>query len=173
MLPLVLLPAMLCDAELYRVQLRDLAGDAEPQVFSVPEPGPDEVVQLVLSRAPARFALAGTSAGGNLALEIVARAPGRILGLWLMGTNPGASADPAGARQQSARVQSGQLDEVIGELAARAVYSDGPRARDAADAFRRMARRTGPAGFIRQNEAMITRRSHWQTLEALTVPILL
>jgi pimeloyl-ACP methyl ester carboxylesterase len=173
MIPLVLLPAMLCDEELYRAQTADLAADAETLTLTVAEPSLHEAVQSVLRRAPTRFALAGTSAGGNLALEIAAHAPERIVGLWLMGTNPGASADPAGARRQSERVQAGQLDLVIEELAARAVYPNGPRAATAIDTFCRMARRTGPAGFVRQNEAMIARSARWDALAALAVPTLL
>src|SRR6266542_3535282 len=141
MLPLVLLPALLCDDELYRAQVAALSDLAPPLNLSAPEGNLAEAAQSVLRRAPERFALAGTSAGGNLALEIVATAPFRVAGLWLMGSNPGAHADPEGAGRISERVRAGEFEVVIEEMVARAVYAEGPHAREAADALRRMARR--------------------------------
>src|SRR5919106_3071247 len=100
-LPLVLLPALLCDDELYRAQAADVADLADPIVLSSPAASLAEGARDVLRRAPDRFALAGTSAGGNLALEVVATAPARVAGLWLMGCNPGAHPDPDGAGRLS------------------------------------------------------------------------
>ena len=103
MLPLVMVPAMLCDAELYGAQLAALGDAAEITIEPVAARPLPEAARACLDRAPERFALAGTSAGGNLALEIVATAPERVAGLWLMGSNPGSHGDPDGARAQSAR----------------------------------------------------------------------
>ena len=169
-LPLILLPALLCDAELYRAQVESLD---DPLVFPVAEGRVDEAAQAVLRQAPPRFALGGTSAGGNLALEIVAHAPGRVAGLWLVGSNPGVSADPEGARRQSERARAGEFEAVVDELTARAVHAAGPRGAEAAATFRRMAHRAGPERFVRQNEAMITRRDRWGALAGLRVPTLL
>ena len=169
-LSFILLPAMLCDAELYRAQVESL-GDA--LIFPVAETSLAEAARSVLRQAPSRFALAGTSAGGNLALEIVAHAPERVAGLWLMGANPGPSADPEGARRQSERVRAGEFDAVVDELAARMLHRDGPRSAEAEATFRRMAHRAGPEGFVRQNAAMITRRDRWHALDEVHVPTLL
>ena len=117
--PLVLLPALLCDEELYRAEVAAIADLADPLVVTVAEPSIETAAAVVLSRAPERFALAGTSAGGNLALEVLATARSRVLGLWLTGVNPGASADPAGTRRLSDRVRAGEFDKVADELAAR------------------------------------------------------
>src|SRR5260370_37979211 len=68
-----------------------------------------EAVARVLQQAPPRFALAGTSYGGSLALEVALAAPDRVLGLWLMGCNPGAPRDPDGADRLRRRVQAGGL----------------------------------------------------------------
>ena len=125
MLPLVLLPAMLCDAELYAAQAAALSDVAEISVAPVADRALADAARTVLVAAPPRFALAGTSAGGNLALEIVAQAPDRVAGLWLMGSNPGPHGDPDGARAQSARVRAGEFETVVEELAARAVYEGG------------------------------------------------
>jgi len=168
--PLVLVPAMLCDAELYRAQLPSLG---DPLIVPVGEVSMAEAARSVLRQAPPRFALGGTSAGGSLALEIVALAPERIAGLLLSGANPGPSPDPAGARRLSERVRAGEFDAVLDEFAARVVNVEGPRGTVAVATFHRMAGRVGPEAFVRQNEAMITRGDRWGALSALRVPTLL
>lgn len=173
MLPLVLLPALLCDDELYRAQTEALADIAQPLPLAASAPTLAEAAQWVLRRVPERFALVGTSAGGNLALEVVTAAPERVVGLWLMGCNPGLHGDPDGARRSSERVRAGQFDAVVEELAARAVYADGPCARRAAEALRRMARRVGPEAFVRINDALRARSSRWGALELVRGPALL
>jgi pimeloyl-ACP methyl ester carboxylesterase len=173
LLPLVLLPAMLCDSELYRAQAAALADLADP--LHLPASGSTLAgsAQAVLRQAPPRFALAGTSAGGNLALEIVARAPARVAGLWLMGANPGASADPNGSRRMNERVRAGAFAAVVDALAARAIHVEGPHGAEATETFRRMAHRAGPEVFLRDNAALIAREDRWSALSLLAVPTLL
>lgn len=172
-LPLVLLPALLCDAELYHAQAAALADVAEPLHLNAIESSITEAAQVILGQAPPRFALAGTSAGGSLALEILAAAPDRLAGLWLMGANPGPSADPEGARRMNARVSAGEFAPVVEELAARAYHAGGPRAAETLATFRRMAHRAGPGVFVRHSTAMLTRPDRWPALAALRVPTLL
>jgi len=173
MLPLVLLPAMLCDAELYDAQIAALADVVRPLTFPVAESPLAEAAQSVLRQAPPRFVLAGTSAGGNLALEVLAAAPARVAGLWLMGSNPGADGDPDGGRAWNARVRAGEFDAVVDQLAVRAVHAGGPRAGEATETFWRMAQRAGPEAFVRQNEALITRRDRWSAFDRFDAPTLL
>ena len=173
MFPLVLLPALLCDAELYRAQAVALGDVAEPLNLAASASTLAESAQAVLRQAPPRFALAGTSAGGSLALEIVASAPARVAGLWLMGANPGASADPDGGRRLNERVRAGEFAAVVDELAARAIHPNGPRAVEATETFRRMAHRAGPEVFLRDNAALIAREDRWSALGLLAGPTLL
>jgi len=173
MLAVVLLPALLCDAELYASPLAALKDLANPFVVTVAEPDLARAATLVLERAPARFALAGTSAGGNLALEVLAAAPERVVGLWLTGVNPGRHADPDGARQLQERVRAGEFEAVVDLLAARSVHAAGQHADGALSVLRAMARRAGPEVFLRQSEAIIARRDRWDVLTGLDVPTLL
>lgn len=173
MLPLVLLPALLCDEELYRTQTDALADVAQPWPLAASAPTLAEAAQWVLRRVPERFALVGTSAGGNLALEVVATAPERVAGLWLMGCNPGLHGDPEGARRSSERVRAGAFEEVVEELIGRAVYTAGPHAQEALATLRRMARRFSPEAFLRINDAMRERPPRWDALDTLRAPALL
>jgi pimeloyl-ACP methyl ester carboxylesterase len=171
--PLVLLPAVLCDADLYNAQIAALADLAEPLVLTAAEADLAKSAQRVLERAPARFALAGTSAGGNLALEVLAAAPSRVIGLWLTGVNPGSHGDPTGARRRSERVRAGEFDVVVQELAARCIYASGPRATEALATVRRMARGFGPEAFLRWNDALIARPDRRGVLAAFRAVTLL
>jgi hypothetical protein len=170
--PLVLLPALLCDDERYSLQVPALADVAAPLVLTAAEADLAESTQRVLKCAPACFALAGTSAGGNLALEVLAAAPSRVIGLWLTGVNPGSHADPRGAGRLSERVRAGEFDAVL-ELAARCIHTSGPRAAEALATVRRMARRFGPEAFLRWNGALIARHDRRDALGAFNAPTLL
>ncbi len=85
---LILLPGMLCDHGYYEAQLDELQRVAEVSIASYPTVSSiAEMALQVLAGAPPRFVLAGHSMGGRVAQEIVARAPERVLGLGLFGTD--------------------------------------------------------------------------------------
>jgi pimeloyl-ACP methyl ester carboxylesterase len=72
---------MLWDDELYHPQIEGLRDLVEPVAPTVAAPTMAEAATAVLRQAPPRFLLAGTSYGGSLALEVVARAPSRVVGM--------------------------------------------------------------------------------------------
>lgn len=83
--PLVLLPGMGCTAALW--SLLDLG--ARPVLTPVlDQPSLDAQVSRLLDELPGRFALAGLSLGGIVAMALVSRAPDRVSQLTLMSTNP-------------------------------------------------------------------------------------
>ncbi len=90
---LVLLPGALCDAGLWRHQIADLADLAEVRCGDLTRD--DSIAAMaarVLAEMPARFALAGFSLGGHVALEIMRRAPDRVSRLALLAATPGPEA---------------------------------------------------------------------------------
>jgi pimeloyl-ACP methyl ester carboxylesterase len=87
-IPLLLLPGMLCDARFWQAQVDGLADIYEPQVASYGLAYSIEAMaDLTLANAPGRFALAGHSLGGRVALEIYRRAPERVIKLALLCTD--------------------------------------------------------------------------------------
>jgi hypothetical protein len=80
---LVLLPAMLCDEELYRPQAEALAAEANVATLVIAEAGMAESAAAVLRQAPPQFVLAGTSYGANLAIQ------GQIVLVAMRGIAPG------------------------------------------------------------------------------------
>jgi pimeloyl-ACP methyl ester carboxylesterase len=84
---LLLLPGLACDAEVWKHQVRALR---EITAVQVADYGSSDSIQkmarVALERAPERFALAGHSMGGRVAMEIVRSAPERAVGLALLDT---------------------------------------------------------------------------------------
>jgi pimeloyl-ACP methyl ester carboxylesterase len=94
-IPVVLLPGLVCDATVWghaHEALREHADVVIPDyglLDSLPA-----MAGKVLAEAPARFALAGHSMGGRVALEVLRRAPDRVVALALLDT--GVAPLPAG-----------------------------------------------------------------------------
>lgn len=83
---LVLLPGMNCSARLWDGVLDGWDGPA-PVFGELDRPTLDGCVDALLERLPPRFALAGLSLGGIVAMALVRRAPRRVTGLALLSTN--------------------------------------------------------------------------------------
>lgn len=164
--PVVFIPALLCDEQLYRDVITELGDAIEPQVMLSPKPRLEDSVTDILARAPARFALVGTSYGGSLALEVALAAPERVTALWLMGCNP-AAPQPGGP--DLAGGLEATPDAVIEMLAGLVVHK---RAVVAAATFRAMAGRIGGAAGAAQARALGVRREATSRLGALTMPTL-
>lgn len=87
--PLILLPGTLCDERLWQHQVESLSSLADVSVVLLTEEDSiEDMARRVLKEAPERFALAGLSLGGIVALEIVKQAPERVIKLALLDTNP-------------------------------------------------------------------------------------
>ena len=113
--PLVLLPGMMCDARLFGPQIK--AFGTERAIHLAPITAHDTVEALakdVLGSAPERFALAGLSMGGIVAMEVLRQAPNRVTRLALLDTNSMAETPAAAAARepQIVRVMAGSLVEV-------------------------------------------------------------
>ncbi|HEY2068396.1 MAG TPA: alpha/beta fold hydrolase [Rhizomicrobium sp.] len=104
MLPLLLLPGMLCDAASWSAQVSGLADVSEPHVMAYGLADSFEAMaDVVLAAAPERFALAGHSMGGRVAQEVYRKAPSRVAGLALLATDYRGIADEAMRATETAR----------------------------------------------------------------------
>lgn len=173
--PLLLVPGMLCDARLYAPQIAALSG---ARTLSVPTiAGADSVEALagaLLAEAPPRFALAGLSMGGIVAMEVVRQAPDRVERLALLDTNPMAETDKVRAARepQIAEVLAGGLETVLRrDVEPFFLHSDSTRD-DVLDLMRAMALGLGPEVFVRQSRALQTRPDQQETLRAYRGPTL-
>lgn len=165
-LPLVLLPGMMCDDRMWGVI-------PHPEVIHMTPSGTSMAAMAgqVLSAAPPRFALAGLSMGGILAMEVVRRAPERVARLALLDTNPRAElpevqARRAGQIERAATDLPGLMSEVLIPN-----YFAGPRP-DLEALCLDMALALGPRVFAEQSLALRDRPDQQETLRHYSGPAL-
>ncbi|MGR3542523.1 MAG: alpha/beta fold hydrolase [Hasllibacter sp.] len=174
-LPVVLLPGMMCDARLFGPQVAELSQDRH--VHLAPITGADRIgplAEAVLEAAPPRFALAGLSMGGIVAMEVVRRAPERVERLCLMDTNPlpetprvAASREP-----QIARVRAGRLRDVMRDEMKPNYLAPGAGRDAVLETVMRMAVAMGPLVFEQQSRALQSRPDQQGTLARYRGPSL-
>lgn len=177
---LVLVPGLMCDETVWRGQVAAFArflpvtvadhGDAD----SLPE-----MARRVLANAPPRFALAGHSMGGRVALEVLRLAPERVTHLGLIDT--GCHALPEGAageREREVRMGFLKLAREQG-VAAMArhwvrgmVHPDRLADRALVDDIVQMFARKSVAIFAAQVTALLQRPEAGPLLPGVRVPTL-
>lgn len=175
MTPLVLIPGMMCDARLFGPQIAAFSG-IRP-VHLAPIAAHDTVEALaadVLAHAPPRFALAGLSMGGIVAMEVLAQAPQRVERIALLDTNPLAETEAVAARRapQIEAAQSGNLRAVMRDEMKPNYLADGPDKPAILDLCMEMAMGLGPDVFTRQSLALRDRPDQTETLRAARLPTL-
>jgi pimeloyl-ACP methyl ester carboxylesterase len=170
--PVVFLPGLLCDQALWRRQIHALADVAAPMVADLTlDDTIGAMAERTLAAAPRRFSLAGLSMGGYVALEIMRRAPERVSRLALI--NSSARSDtPERTLQRKIGIESLRRGKFVGithKLLGQLVHADHTEG-FVADEMRGMASRVGGDAFIRQQQAIMTRRDSLGGLEAIRVP---
>lgn len=174
MTPLVLIPGMMCDERMWG----DLAMHLLPRPVSHALPtgsdGMEVLATHVLRDAPPRFALAGLSMGGIVAMEVLAQAPDRVERIALLDTNPCAEAPEVQASRQGQidRALSGQLAAVIQTEIKPNYLAPGPGREAILDLCMEMALALGPEVFVRQSLALRNRTDQQRTLAAFRGPAL-
>jgi pimeloyl-ACP methyl ester carboxylesterase len=173
--PLVFLPGMMCDARLFGPQIAELSADHCVTVAPVTQGERiEEIASGLLDQLPARFALAGLSMGGIVAMELLRRAPDRITRIALMDTNPLAETPPvAAAREpQIVGVRTGRLEQVMRDEMKPHYLAPGPHRAEVLDLVMDMALTLGADTFVRQSRALQRRRDQQGTLRKCKVPTL-
>jgi pimeloyl-ACP methyl ester carboxylesterase len=171
--PLVFVPGLGCDLRLFAQQATVMG---RRRMVSVAPVGQgermEEIASELLSQLPARFALCGYGFGGAVAMEILRRAPDRVLRLALISCTPLADTPQEAAAREPWIVKSraGRLDDALKEALPAATLAPGPRRADYIAAWQRMARDGGPQAFEKQNRALQRRRDQQATLRKCKVP---
>jgi pimeloyl-ACP methyl ester carboxylesterase len=171
---LALLPGALCDAALWRHQIAGLADIADVRVGDLTR---DDSIGAMAARTlaslPPRFALAGLSLGGYVALEIMRRAPDRVTRLALLDTSarpePSAEVEPGLFPSIGEPVRAGGATPLTTLLVHPMRLGD----RRLATILAAMADRVGRKVFLRQQQAILRRPDSWPDLAAIRCPTLL
>lgn len=133
-----------------------------------------ELAADVLANAPPRFALAGLSMGGIVAMEILRQAPDRVERIALLDTNPLAETSDIKARRlpQMTAVRNGGLADVIRDEMKPNYLTAGPHRGDILDLCLEMALGLGPHVFLNQSRALMDRPDQSETLKGANLPAL-
>jgi len=180
-LPLLLLPGLLCDAAVWTAQRDALAPLAEMHVpaYGLLDSLPAMAAHVLATAPQPRFALAGHSMGGRVALEVVRQAPERVLGLALLDTGYQPLPDgEAGARERSGRMAllaqaRSEGMRAMGRQWARGMVHPDRLAAPLFEAILDMIERSSPAQFEAQITALLARPDATPLLANITCPVLL
>jgi pimeloyl-ACP methyl ester carboxylesterase len=174
-IPLLLLPGLLNDAALWRHQLEDFADIAAPVVGDLTRH--DSIAAMaaaMLAEMPDSFSLAGLSMGGYVAQEIMRQAPHRVLRLALLDTNARTDTDEQRARRRGLIELSGkgQFKGVTPRLLPQLLHPAHLADASLTETVMAMAKRVGPAAFLRQQTAIMGRRDGREDLARIACPTL-
>jgi pimeloyl-ACP methyl ester carboxylesterase len=174
-LPVVLVPGLGCSARLFAEQVPAL-WQFGPVTIADHTRG-DSIAAIasgILAAAPPRFALAGLSMGGYIALEIVRRAPQRVVKLALLDTAARAETAEQTARRQAPMemARSARFAQIAEEAFIFYVHPD--RHGDVAlrALVTTMAAEVGAEAYLRQQRAIIGRPDSRPSLPAIACPTL-
>jgi len=174
--PLVLLPGMMCDARVFEPQIRALS--SRVPVMVAPLLGGERIEDIalhLLHQLPQRFALAGLAMGGNVAMEILRRAPERVSRLCLMSTSP-LSDTPAQAANREPMIigaRTGRMEDVLRQNMMPEYLAPGPQRIEILNQVHQMGMELGEALFVSQTRALQRRRDQQGTMRKCKVPTLI
>lgn len=173
--PLVFLPGMMCDERLFGPQIAALS--PEHAVTVAPITGGDrmeEIASGLLDVLPRKFALAGLSMGGIVAMEILRRAPERVSRVALMDTNALAETPQSAADYEPfiIKLKAGLLEAAVQSLFRPDYLAPGSQRTTILNTLAQMSENIGCEAIIRQVRAIQRRRDYQSTLRQCKVPAL-
>jgi len=172
-LPTILVPGLGCSARLYRDQIPALWPFGPVTVADHRrDDSMDGIARRILVSAPPRFALAGLSMGGFIALAIMRLAPERVARLALLDTNARADTPDRTAERERfiALAQRGNFAEVNGILTPRYLHPKRHNDESFRTIIREMAEDVGVEGFVRQQRAIMGRPDSRPMLASIRCP---
>ena len=177
---LLLVPGLLCDDAVWASQAEALADIAAVRVANNGDTDSlGALAESIIAHAPPRFALAGHSMGGRIALEVARRVPERLIGLALLDTGYEALAPgEAGKREAEGRHALLALARREGMRAMARTWVQGmvypPRLTDEelVEPILDMFERRTPDLFAMQIRALLARPDATSVLSTLQCPTL-
>ena len=174
--PLVLVPGLLCDKQLWQRQAEDLADVAD--IWIAEHTRSDTmagVARDVLADAPfASFALAGLSMGGYSALQIMRQALQRIARLELLDTAAGADLPEQTQKRMNfiALAERGEFLGITDLLLPLLIHPSRLDESALTNVVYSMAKNVGKDAFVRQQRAIMSRADSRGLLAAIGCPAL-
>lgn len=163
-------------AERYRPLALDLPGHGDRA--DAPRPITfDGCVASVLERSPERFALAGYSMGGRIALHVALAAPGRVTRLVLVGATAGIDDERQRARRRASDsdlardLEEAPFERFIERWAAQALFADDPPEVDALARAEQLRNRPAALAAALRGIGTGQMQPLWSRLAELAMPV--
>lgn len=173
--PVVLVPGLLVTARLYAPQLPALWQHGPVTVADhTRDDTMPAIAKRILADAPRRFALAGLSMGGYVALEMIRQAPERVVGLALLDTSARPDTPELRHRRegQIELALHGHLEKVVDQQYPVLVHHDRLGDETLHELVRLMAAETGADSFVREQRAIMARVDSRPDLGSIRCPTL-
>jgi pimeloyl-ACP methyl ester carboxylesterase len=178
---LILVPGLLCDDAVWEQQAAALKADVDVRIA---DNGDHDslaaMAESIIAQAPPRFAIAGHSMGGRIALEVMRRVPQRIDGFALLDSGYQALAPgEAGEREAAGRHRLVEKAREHGMRAMGVLWMQGmiypQRLADPAlvSAILAMIERRTPDFYAAQTHALLNRQDATSLLAGISCPTLL
>lgn len=173
--PLVLIPGLMADARMFLPQMVRLGADRAMMVV-LPTTGEtvEQMSEAILPALPPKFALLGHGLGGDIALDLIRRAPDRVTRVILLATDP-LPEPPASAAAREARIvaaRSGRLAQAMREEIPPAALADTEWRAEILALVQDMALGLGEGVFLRQSRALQRRPDQQKTMRRVKLPAL-
>lgn len=174
--PLILIPGLLCDSDIWADQCASLTKISEIFITDqqVNFESVEKIAKAILETAPAHFNLAGFSMGGYVSLEIMRQAPDRVLRLALLDTSARADSEIQTNRRRDliALANKGRFKGVTPQLMPLLVHPTRLNDQPLTDRITTMAINVGRDGFLRQQTAIMARPDSRAGLSQIKCPTL-
>jgi pimeloyl-ACP methyl ester carboxylesterase len=174
-LPVVLVPGLACSPSLYALQMPALWTFGPVTVADHRRADSmDAIARQILAQAPPKFALAGLSMGGYIALAMLRLAPDRVAKLALLDTGSRSDTPEASERRKAsiAKVQAGEVEAVMDALWPILVHKNRQGDAELKRIVFEMAKTAGADAFVRQQRAIMTRPDSRPGLPSIRCPTL-
>jgi pimeloyl-ACP methyl ester carboxylesterase len=173
--PLVMIPGLMADARLFLPQMVRLGADRACQVcIAAKGDTVEQMSEAMIAGLPPKFALMGHGLGGDIALDIIRRAPDRVTRVILMATDP-LSEPPAQAVERETRMvmaRAGRLVEAVGMDIPAAAIAESPWRDEIMALVQDMALGLGEGVYLRQSRALQRRPDQQKTMRKVRLPAL-
>ena len=177
MTTLVLIPGMMCDAELWEHQVHALADVADIHIADTMQDNSiAAMAERIWQTTPAGACVCGLSMGGIVALEMWRQQPARIGGLALLNTLARADTPERAQlrRNMMALVAPGAgVFGISQTLAASFLHANNMQNMALAGRIVAMVTRVGPQVFLQQNQALLARQDLRDCIADIECPTLL
>lgn len=135
----------------------------------------EAIAGRALAAAPERFALAGLSMGGYVAMEIMRQAPERVERLALLDTSARPDTDEAKSNRERliGLAESARFEEILADVWPKLVHAHRQSDETLKASVRDMLQETGAGGYIRQQRAIMGRPDSRPLLSGIEIPTLI